>query len=76
MSETAVAPPEAVPTPEPLTEDAQAAMRARAQACGLEIEGALRKYRCLIRPYLTTDPVGNTGDRMQVQASFGVVPQP
>ena len=58
------------------TTDPRAEARQRAVDCGKAIEAALQAHRCRIVPFiLPPEPVGNNGEKMLLQASFGVVPE-
>lgn len=59
----------------PPEEKADAASRAR--SCAGEIEQVLRRWNCRILAQIhPAEPVGWAGDRVQISASYGIVPNP
>lgn len=64
---------ELVDAPQSERDDAQA----RAQACSDDIGEILAKYRCRIMPRIdpaTIEPVGLSGSKIQIEASFWIAP--
>lgn len=61
---------------EPKTSDPREEARARAAACGAEVEKVLEKHRCKILPFITNpEPVGVDGSRVIIGASYGIFPE-
>ena len=64
---------ELIDAPQPARDDA----RQRAQACAAQIDEALAQHRCCIMPRIdpsAIEPVGVAGDKVQITATYGILP--
>lgn len=49
--------------------------RERVRRCGEELDAVLRKHRCTVHAYLLPpEPVGASGDKVQLAATWGLHP--
>jgi len=60
----------------PVEENIETKARERAACCWRELQIVLDRHRCRIVPYLMPlEPVGTSGGRAMVTASFAVIPE-
>ena len=61
--------------PETVT-DSEEMARQRAQTCAEEVAKVCERFRCRLVAYtLPPENVGNTSERIQIQASYGFIPE-